>query len=325
MKAIEITGPGGPEKLELVTRTVPNPGPSEILVKIAACGINRPDIMQREGTYPPPKGASDLPGLEIAGQVVSIGSNVTTFEIGQEVAALLAGGGYAEYCVASAPLALPIPNGLSMIEAAGIPETFATVWTNVFERAHLKKGETFLVHGGTSGIGTAAIQLAKQFGATVLTTAGSSKKCVFCEELGADLAVPYKDEDFVTAVKTFTDGRGVDVILDMVGGDYVRRNLECLGTKGRLVQIAFLKSAKVELDLTRLLLKRLTLAGSVLRSRTVEDKARVMAGLSEHVWPIIEANRVRPIIDSTFPLKDAAKAHLRMETSEHIGKIVLIP
>ena len=325
MAAIEITGPGGPQKLALVTRCVPEPGPGEVLVKIAAAGVNRPDIMQREGAYPPPKGASDLPGLEVAGQVVALGPDVTELKTGQEVTALLAGGGYAEYCVASAPLALLIPQGLNMVEAACIPETFATVWTNVFERANLKSGETFLVHGGTSGIGTTAIQLAKAFGANVLTTAGSADKCAFCEELGADLAVPYQADDFVAAVKKFTDGRGVDVILDMVGGDYIQRNLDCLGTEGRLVQIAYLKGAKVELNLTRLLLKRLTLAGSVLRSRNVDEKACVMAGLFEHVWPLLEEKRVKPILDSTYPLKDAAEAHRRMETSQHIGKIVLIP
>ncbi|MCE2510243.1 MAG: NAD(P)H-quinone oxidoreductase [Alphaproteobacteria bacterium] len=325
MNAIAIAEPGGPEALVCVERPVPEPGANEVLIKVAAAGVNRPDIMQREGNYPPPPGASDLPGLEVAGEVVALGPGVTAPGLGEPVAALISGGGYAEYCVAPAPLALPVPAGLTLTEAAAIPETFATVWTNVFERARLQPGETFLVHGGTSGIGTTAIQLAKAFGATVLTTAGSPEKCAFCEELGADLAIPYKDVDFVAAVKDFTEKRGLDVILDMVGGDYVQRNLDCLGTEGRLVQIAFLKGPKVELNLIRLMLKRLTLAGSVLRARSVPEKAQVMEGLRQHVWPLFEAKRVKPVLDSTYALQDAAEAHRRMETSRHIGKIVLLP
>ncbi len=325
MAAIEITEPGGPEKMTLATRPVPTPGEGEVLIKIAAAGVNRPDIMQREGKYPPPPGASDILGLEAAGRVVALGPGVTGLEIGADVTALLSGGGYAEYCTAPAALALPVPAGLTLPEAAAIPESFATVWTNVFERAALKAGEVFLVHGGTSGIGTTAIQLAKQFGATVLTTAGSPEKCKFCEELGAALAVPYREKDFVAAVKAFTDGRGVNVLLDMVGGDYIARNLECLGTEGRLIQIAFLKGPKVELNLTRLLLKRLTLSGSVLRSRKVAEKAAIMAALREQVWPLLEAKQVRPVLDRAYPLGEAADAHRRMEASQHIGKMILIP
>lgn len=325
MTAIEVTAPGGPEKLAAVARALPVPGPNEVLIKVAAAGVNRPDIMQREGSYPPPAGASDILGLEVAGRVVALGPGVATPKLGEEVTALVTGGGYAEYCTAPAPLALPIPAGLGLVEAAAIPETFATVWTNVFDRAGLRPGETFLVHGGTSGIGTTAIQLAKAFGARVLTTAGSEAKCAFCEKLGADLAIAYRQTDFVQAVKAFTGGRGADVILDMVGGDYVQRNLDCLATEGRLVQIAFLKGAKVELNLLRLMLKRLTLAGSVLRSRTVEEKVVILKALRERVWPLFEAKRVRPIVDSTHPLREAAAAHRRMESGLHIGKIVLIP
>ncbi|MGB1548612.1 MAG: NAD(P)H-quinone oxidoreductase [Alphaproteobacteria bacterium] len=325
MHAVEIARPGGPENLAYAERPVPEPGAGEVLIRVAAAGVNRPDIMQREGSYPPPPGASDLPGLEVAGKIAALGPGVADWKVGAEVTALVAGGGYAEYCTATAPCVLPIPRGLDFTKAAALPETFATVWTNVFERAHLQPGETFLVHGGTSGIGTTAIQLAKAFGATVLTTAGSPEKCAFCEELGADLAIPYKKVDFVAAVKDFTEKRGLDVILDMVGGDYVQRNLDCLGTEGRLIQIAFLKGPKVELNLIRLMLKRLTLAGSVLRARSVPEKAQVIEGLRRNVWPLIEAKRVKPILDSTYPLRDAADAHRRMETSQHIGKIVLIP
>lgn len=325
MAAIEIAEPGGPEKMALASRPVPTPGPGEVLIKVAAAGINRPDILQRQGKYPPPPGASDLLGLEIAGQVVALGPDVTAPGLGEAVTALISGGGYAQYCTAPAVLTLPVPGGLTMAEAAALPETFATVWTNLFDGAQLKPGEVFLVHGGTSGIGTTAIQLAKHFGATVLTTAGSPEKCAFCEELGADLAVPYRETDFVAAVKEFTNGRGADVILDMVGGDYVQRNLDCLGTQGRIVQIAFLKGPKVELNLMRLLVKRLMLSGSVLRSRSVEEKAAILTALHQQVWPLLTAKKIRPILDSTYPLGEAAEAHARMETSQHIGKIVLIP
>jgi putative PIG3 family NAD(P)H quinone oxidoreductase len=325
MNAIEIAEPGGPEKMALVRRAVPTPDVGEVLIKVAAAGINRPDILQREGHYAPPPGASDILGLEVAGRVVAHGPDVSAPKIGDDVMALLGGGGYAEYCTAPAVLTLPVPAGLTMVEAAAIPETFATVWTNVFDHAALKTGEVFLVHGGTSGIGTTAIQLARYFGATVLTTAGSPEKCAFCETLGAALAVPYREQDFVAAVKEFTKGRGVDVILDMVGGDYIQRNLNCLGTEGRLVQIAFLKGARVEINMMRLLLKRLTLSGSVLRSRTIEEKAAILATLREQVWPLFETTQLRPVLDQTYALGDAADAHRRMESSQHIGKIVLIP
>ncbi|PCJ61461.1 MAG: NAD(P)H-quinone oxidoreductase [Rhodospirillaceae bacterium] len=325
MNAIEIAEPGGPEKMALVRRAVPTPDVGEVLIKVAAAGINRPDILQREGNYAPPPGASDILGLEVAGRVVAHGPDVSAPKIGDDVMALLGGGGYAEYCTAPAVLTLPVPACLTMVEAAAIPETFATVWTNVFDHAALKAGEVFLVHGGTSGIGTTAIQLARYFGATVLTTAGSPEKCAFCEDLGAALAVPYREQDFVATVKEFTKGRGVDVILDMVGGDYIQRNLNCLGTEGRLVQIAFLKGARVEINLMRLLLKRLTLSGSVLRSRTIEEKAAILATLRERVWPLFETTQLRPVLDQTYALGDAADAHRRMESSQHIGKIVLIP
>ncbi len=325
MNAIEIAEPGGPEKMALGRRDVPTPGVGEVLIKVAAAGINRPDIIQREGHYAPPPGASDILGLEVAGQVVAHGPDVTGPNIGDDVMALLGGGGYAEYCLAPAALTLPVPTGLTMIEAAAVPETFATVWTNVFDHAALKAGEVFLVHGGTSGIGTTAIQLARHFGATVLTTAGSPEKCAFCKELGAALAVSYREQDFVAAVKEFTKGRGVDVILDMVGGDYIQRNLNCLGTEGRIVQIAFLKGAKVEINLMRLLLKRLTLSGSVLRSRSIEEKAAILAALRTQVWPLLETKQLRPVLDRTYALGEAADAHRRMESSQHIGKIVLTP
>jgi len=335
MNAIEIAEPGGAEKMALVRRDVPVPGVGEVLIKVAAAGVNRPDILQREGKYSPPPGASDILGLEVAGRVVAHGPDMTTPDvsasdvaapkIGDDVMALLGGGGYAEYCTAPAVLTLPVPTGLTMIEAAAIPETFATVWTNVFDHAALKAGEVFLVHGGTSGIGTTAIQLARHFGATVLTTAGSPEKCAFCEDLGAALAVPYREQDFVATVKEFTKGRGVDVILDMVGGDYIQRNLNCLGTEGRLVQIAFLKGARVEINLMRLLLKRLTLSGSVLRSRTIEEKAAILATLRERVWPLFETTQLRPVLDQTYALGDAGDAHRRMESSQQIGKIVLFP
>lgn len=321
--AVAIPTPGGPDALVLETRPVPAPGPGEILVKVAAAGINRPDVLQREGGYPPPKGASDIPGLEIAGTVVALGEGATRFALGAEVVALLQGGGYAEYAVVPETNALSLPKGLSMIEGAAIPETVFTVWSNVFDRAHLKAGETFLVHGGTSGIGVTAIQLAKAFGATVIATAGGPEKCARCRELGADLAIDYREQDFVQAVKDFTKGRGADVILDMVGGDYIERNHEAAAVEGRIVQIAFLRGSKVTLNFMRVMLKRLTHTGSTLRARDTAFKAAIATALAEKVWPLIEAGKMKVVIDGTYPLSQVADAHRRMETNAHVGKIVL--
>jgi putative PIG3 family NAD(P)H quinone oxidoreductase len=323
MTAIEIARFGGPEVLIPATRPVPQPQEGEILIKVAAAGVNRPDILQRTGGYAPPPGASDLPGLEIAGTVAALGSGVSGWTPGDAVCALVAGGGYAEYCAAPAPQCLPVPKGLDMIQAAGLPETFFTVWTNVFDRGRLKAGESFLVHGGSSGIGTTAIQLAHAFGARVFTTAGSAEKCAACRALGADVAVDYRTEDFVGAVGAATEGRGVDVILDMVGGDYIKRNLKILAVEGRLVQIAFLQGSTVELNLAPLMVKRQTLTGSTLRPRSVAEKGAIAAALKEKVWPLLEAGRIKPLIHATFPLADAAGAHRLMESSTHIGKIVL--
>ncbi|MCW1842087.1 NAD(P)H-quinone oxidoreductase [Prosthecomicrobium hirschii] len=323
MTAIGYEAPGGPDVLVPVTRPVPAPGPGEILVRLAAAGVNRPDVLQRQGGYPPPKGASDIPGLEIAGTVVAQGPGAGRFALGASVVGLVAGGGYAEYAVVHETNALPVPRGLDLVAAAGIPETFFTVWSNVFDRAGLKPGETFMVHGGTSGIGTTAIQLAKAFGATVIATAGSAAKCQVCRDLGADLAIDYREQDFVTAAKDFTGGRGVDVILDMVGGDYIDKNHEAAAVEGRIVQIAFLKGPKATVNFTRLMLKRLVHTGSTLRAREVPFKAAIAGALEAKVWPLIEAGTVRVVMDSTFPLAEAAAAHARMETNAHIGKIVL--
>lgn len=323
MSCIEITAPGAPEVLKLATRPTPKPGAGEVLVKVAAAGVNRPDVLQRLGKYPPPAGASDLPGLEIAGTVAALGDGVSEFKIGDAVCALISGGGYAQYCTAPVPQCLPVPRGLSMVEAAAVPETFFTVWTNVFERGRLTSGETFLVHGGASGIGTTAIQLAKAFGARVLATAGSSAKCDACTRLGADLAINYRDADFVAAVKEATGGRGADVILDMVGGDYIPRNHEAAAQDGRIVQIAFLQGSRVEIDFRRLMLKRLIHTGSTLRSRSVLEKAAIARALEEKVLPLLAEGRCKPVMDSTFALEDVAQAHARMESGQHIGKIVL--
>lgn len=323
MTAIEITEPGGPDVLRPTTRPVPAYGAGEVLIKVAAAGVNRPDCMQREGGYPPPPGAPDIPGLELAGTVVAVGPDVADWSVGDRVCALVAGGGYAEYCMAAAPLCLPVPTNFSMTEAAALPETFFTVWTNVFQRGRLQAGETILIHGGSSGIGTTAIQLAKQFGARVLTTAGNAEKCRACEALGADHAINYREADFVGAAKELTDGAGVDLILDMVGGDYLPRNVEALAVEGRLVQIAFLRSPKVEMNFLPMMLKRLTLTGSTLRPRTVAQKAVIAEELRGRVWPLLNDGKVKPVMDSTFPLSDAAGAHARMESSGHIGKIVL--
>jgi NADPH2:quinone reductase len=304
-------------------RPVPAPGDHEVLVKVAAAGVNRPDVMQRKGLYPPPPGASDIPGLEIAGEVVGLGAKVTRWKPGDKVMGLVAGGGYAQLCPVHERHALPLPANLSMIEAAAIPETFFTVWHNVFERGALKSGETLLVHGGSSGIGTAAIQLAKARGARVITTAGTADKCQACRRLGADVAVNYKEEDFVAATKAATNGRGANVILDIVGGDYIERNYEAAAVEGRVVQIAFQGSPKAMVDFRRIMLKRLNHTGSTLRARSVEDKGAIARAVEENVLPLIAAGRVKPIIDSTFPLAEAALAHARMESSRHIGKIVL--
>ncbi len=323
MTVIGIAAPGEPEALQPETRPVPRPGPGEVLVAVAAAGINRPDVLQRRGGYAPPPGASDIPGLELAGTVVALGEGAERFAIGQQVCGLVAGGGYAEYAVVHESNALPVPKGFSLTEAGAVPETYFTVWTNVFQRGRLAAGESFLVHGGSSGIGTTAIQLAKAFGATVLATVGSDDKCRACRELGADHAINYRTEDFVAAAKAATGGRGVDLILDMVGGDYIDRNYELAADQGRIVQIAFLNGPKATANFSRLMLKRLTHTGSTLRPRTVPEKAAIAAELHEKVWPLLEAGRCKPLIHATFPLAQAAEAHRLMESSAHIGKIVL--
>ena len=323
MRAIEITEPGGPEVLGVGERPVPEPGEEEVLIKVAAAGINRPDVMQRTGMYPPPPGASDIPGLEIAGTVVALGPDASGVQEGDLVCALVAGGGYADYCTAPASLCLPVPEGLSSVQAAAIPETYFTVWTNVFDRGRVASGESLLVHGGSSGIGTTTIQLAKAFGATVYVTAGSDEKCQACTDLGADAAINYKNEDFVARVAELTNERGVDVILDMIGGDYLPRNLKSLAVEGRIVQIALQGGPKVEMNLLPIMLKRLTLTGSTLRPRTVAQKAMIAHSLREKIWPLLESGKVRPIIHATFPLAQASDAHRMMESSQHIGKIVL--
>jgi NADPH2:quinone reductase len=323
MTAIVIRSPGGPEMLVPQERPVPPPGEHEVLVQVAAAGVNRPDVMQRKGLYPPPPGATDIPGLEIAGEVVALGTKIERWKIGDQVMGLVVGGGYAQFCPLHESHALPIPATLSLIEAAALPETKFTVWHNVFERGALKAGETLLVHGGSSGIGTIAIALAKAKGARVITTAGTGEKCEACRRLGADVAVNYKEEDFVAATKAATKGRGADVILDMVGGDYIERNYEAAAVEGRVVQIAFAGSPKATVDFRRIMLKRLTHTGSTLRARSIEDKAAIARAVEQHVLPLIAAGRVKPVIDSAFALDQAALAHARMESSVHIGKIVL--
>jgi NADPH:quinone reductase len=324
MTAIEISEPGGPEVLKPVSRPLPLPGSGEVLIQVAAAGVNRPDVMQRQGSYPPPPGASDIPGLEIAGTVVAVGLGVNHTRVGDAVCALVTGGGYATYCVAPEPQCLPVPKGFSMVEAAALPETFFTVWTNLFERGALKPGETVLIHGGTSGIGTTAIQLAKALGAhQIFATAGSRDKCHACEKLGATRGIDYKHEDFVKIIKDMTGGRGVDVILDMVGGDYIQRNISALALEGRIVYIAFLRGAQAEVNFTPLMLKRGTITGSTLRARTVEQKAAIAAPLKRVVWPLLDQGKVKPVIHRTFPLAQSSEAHRLMESSAHIGKIVL--
>ena len=323
MTAIAIREPGPPDVLVPEQRPLPRPGKGEVLIRVAAAGVNRPDVMQRKGLYPPPPGAPDIPGLELAGEVVALGDGVTGWKEGDRVTALVAGGGYATYCVAHESNALPIPKGLSEVEAAAIPETFFTVWSNLFERGGLKSGETALIHGGTSGIGTTAIQLAKAFGARVITTAGSDEKCEAARRLGADVAVNYKTQDFVAVTKEATGGKGANVILDMVGGDYIERNFEAAAVDGRIVQIAFQGSSKATVDFRRLMLKRLTHTGSTLRARPVHEKAAIARAVEAQVWPLLAEGKVKPVIFRTFPLEQAAAAHALMESSTHIGKIVL--
>ena len=324
MIAIEISKPGGPDALVPGERPMPVPAANDVLIQVAAAGVNRPDLMQRAGHYPPPPGASDIPGLEVAGTIVEVGSDAHGWHAGDRVCALVSGGGYAEYCVAPAPQCLPVPRGLDFTEAAAIPETFFTVWSNVFERGRLQPGESILVHGGSSGIGTTAIQLARAWASRVFVTAGSAEKCAACERLGAERAINYRETDFVAAIREATGGRGVDVVLDMVGGDYLPRNLDVLAMDGRLVQIAVLGGVKATLNLITMMQRRLTLTGSTLRARPVAEKGAIAAALRARVWPWLDAGTVRPIIHATFPLRSAAEAHRVMESGLHIGKLVLV-
>ncbi len=323
MRVVKIGAPGGPDMLVPEIWPVPDPGPDEILIRLAAAGVNRPDVLQRKGAYAPPPGASDLPGLEAAGEVAAVGATVRRWKVGDKVCALLPGGGYAEYAITHQDHALPVPAGLSMIEAAALCETFFTVWANVFMRGRLQAGETFLVHGGTSGIGTTAIQLAHAFGARVFATAGSDEKCAACRDLGAELAINYRTTDYVAEVKSATGGRGADLILDMVGGSYINRNIEALALDGRLVFISFLDGPKAEVNFAQVMMKRLTLTGSTLRPQSVQAKAMIAADLREKVWPLIAAGRIKPVLDQVFPLERAADAHRRLEDAGHVGKIVL--
>ncbi|MEZ5740893.1 MAG: NAD(P)H-quinone oxidoreductase [Burkholderiaceae bacterium] len=323
MSYIRLDGFGGPEVLKPDRMSVPVAGQGEVLIKVAAAGVNRPDVAQRMGQYNPPPGASPVPGLEVAGTIAALGAGASRYKVGDQVCALVSGGGYAEYCVAPEPQVLPVPKGMSLLEAAGVPETYFTVWTNVFDRGRLQAGETLLIHGGSSGIGTTAIQLAKAFGARVFITAGSADKCKACTDLGADHAINYRDEDFVAVTKKLTDGKGVDLVLDMVGGDYLPRNFDALAVEGRLVQIAWLGGSKISADFMKLMTKRLTWTGSTLRPRSVEQKAEIARSLADKVWPLLASGKVKPIIHKTFALADAAKAHALMESSDHIGKIML--
>jgi NADPH:quinone reductase len=323
MTVVEIAAPGGPEQLKTSVRPIPKPGEDEVLVRVEAAGVNRPDVMQRQGRYPPPPGASDLPGMEIAGEIVALGPKVSRLSVGDKITSLLPGGGYAAYAVAAAPLCMPIPAGLSMVEAAAIPETYLTVWTNLFERGRCKAGDVVLIHGGTSGIGTTAIQLAHQWGAKVFATAGSEDKARACEKLGAVRGIDYRKEDFVEVIRAETKGYGIDITLDMVAGSYTQRNLDIAAIEGRVVTISLLGGSRAEINMGMILTKRLTLTGSTLRSRTVAQKAAVADAVRQHVWPLLAERRVRPIIYATFPLAEASEAHRLMETSNHIGKIVL--
>ena len=324
MRQVIFDGAGGPEVVKLVEAEVPTPGAGKVLVEVAAFGINRPDCIQRTGAYPPPPGETQVPGLEIAGRIVALGPNVTGVSVGDEVCALVGSGGYAEYALADAALCLPRPKALSMLEAAGVPETYFTVYDNVFTRGRLTRGETLLVHGGSSGIGSTAIQLAKHFGATVIATAGSAEKCDFCRKIGADYAIDYRTQDFVAEVLKITEKRGVDVILDMVGGPYIPKNVSILALEGRLVQIAFLQGPMVEkLNFTPVMVKRLTLTGSTLRPRTLAQKATVAAALREKVWPLLDTGAVKPLVHATFPMEQTREAHALMESSAHLGKIMV--
>jgi len=323
MTCIEITEPGGPDKLAVTTRPLPQAGKGEVLIKIAVAGINRPDCVQREGHYAPPPGITDIPGLELAGEVVALGDGASGYSVGDKVTALVGGGAYAEYVNAPVETVFPVPEGLSMTEAAALPETFMTVWANVFERGHLAPGESLLVHGGTSGIGTTAIQIASRLGARVIATAGSDEKCQACLDLGAEKAVNYKEEDFTDIAREFGGGKGVDVILDMVGGDYIAKNIKAAAPDGRIVNIAYLRGSKVEINFMHVMLKRLTLTGSTMRSLPLDRKAEIVRQLKTTVWPLIEAGQIKPVIDSVFPLAEAAQSHERMESNAHIGKIML--
>lgn len=323
MQVVEIAAPGGPEQLKVAMRALPQPAAGEVLLRVAAAGVNRPDVMQRQGRYPPPPGASDLPGMEVAGEIVELGAGVSGLALGDKVTSLLPGGGYAAYAVAAAPLCLQVPAGLTMVEAAAIPETYMTVWTNLFERGGCKAGDTVLIHGGTSGIGTTAIQLAVAWGARVFATAGSPHKARFCEHLGAERGIDYRTEDFVAVIRAATAGYGIDITLDMVAGSYVQRNLDIAAVDGRVVTISMLGGARAEINMSTILPKRLTLTGSTLRPRTVAQKAAVADAVRRNVWPLLAAGRVKPIIHQTFPLAQASEAHRLMESSSHIGKIVL--
>jgi putative PIG3 family NAD(P)H quinone oxidoreductase len=323
MRVVEIAAPGGPEQLKVAMRPLPQPAAGEVLVRVAAAGVNRPDVMQRQGRYPPPPGASDLPGMEVAGEIVELGPGVSGLALGDQITALLPGGGYAAYAVAAAPLCMQVPAGLTMVEAAAIPETYLTVWTNLFERGGCKAGDTVLIHGGTSGIGTTAIQLAAAWGARVFATAGSPQKARACEKLGAERGIEYRTEDFVAVIRAATAGYGIDVTLDMVAGSYVQRNLEIAAIEGRVVTISMLGGSRAEINMSSILPKRLTLTGSTLRSRTVAQKGAVAEAVRRNVWPLLAAGRVKPVIHQTFPLAQASEAHRLMESSSHIGKIVL--
>ncbi len=323
MRAVDVIQPGAPDQLTLVERPMPDVGAHDVLIQVAAAGLNRADILQRRGNYPAPKGSPTNPGLEVSGTVAAVGANVSEFKVGDPVCALLQGGGYSEYCSVHEGQVLPVPKGVDLVHAASLPETFFTVWSNVFEFARLREGETLLVHGGSSGIGVTAIQLASALGHTVLTTAGTTEKCQFCESLGAKHTINYKSQDFVAEVAAATDGRGVDVILDMVGGKYLAGNLQSLAIEGRLVMIAAQGGAKGEVDVLRVMQRRLTITGSTLRAREVEFKQRIKAQLLQHAWPLLEQGKIKPIIDSVYSMDDAARAHERMESSEHMGKILL--
>ena len=323
MRHIAVRTPGPPDAMTIAESPVPKPRSDEVLIEVAWAGVNRPDCAQRAGNYPPPPEASPILGLEVSGRIAACGSNVAGWKVGDEVCALTPGGGYAQYCTTPGAWCLPIPRGLSLEQAGSLPETHFTVWNNVFDRAHLKKGESFLVHGGTSGIGITAIQLAKSFGATVFTTAGSTEKVAFCRSIGADHAIDYRTHDFEAEIARITQKRGVDVILDMVGGDYVERNLKCLALEGRLVQIAFMKTSRIECDWRRIMMKRLTVTGSTMRASPFERKAELARELRDHVWPLFERGALKTVIHATFPLAEAAKAHALMESSRHIGKIML--